>query len=240
MKIGTLILAGVILFCASSGCERWMRVAEPPAPETPASAPTVASGYKSPVVLHTISITQNGAPQNPNSELERRLVGLLEDSRLFSHTVQVGYAEPPAGGHVEARLLVEERIDPHPGQTAWRGFLIGASMFTLTSLFPLEYDYASRMTLEVRRWDGHVKRYTAAADGTAFYHLFGATPLAATELKGKVTAVCLAELRNQLVRDSGFFTVTDVAVLRRPSTTTAAADPMHDSPVFPEPAVPQP
>lgn len=240
MKIGRLVAAGVMISCTGFGCDRWMRVAEPPAHEPPASALTVASDHKSPVMLNTIVITQNGAPQNPNAELERRLVGVLQDTRVFSHAVQAGLAEPPSGGHVEARLLVEERIDPHPGQAAWKGFLIGASMFTLTTLFPLEYDYASRMTLELQRWDGRVRRYTAASEGTAFYHVFGATPLTATELKGKVTEVCLAGLRNQLVKDSDFFAVTDVAVLRRPSTTTAAVDPMQTSLPLQESPVSQP
>lgn len=82
------------------------------------------------------------------------MVGILHGTHLFSHTVLPGYAEPPAGGHVDTHLTVEERVAPHPGQAAWKGVVIGASMFTLTSLFPLEYEYASRMTLEVRRWDG--------------------------------------------------------------------------------------
>lgn len=41
------------------------------------------------------------------------------------------------------------------------------------------------------RWDGQGKRYGTSADGTAFFHLFGATTLTAGELKGKVTAWCL-------------------------------------------------
>lgn len=221
MTIVRITLAALML--ALLGCERWMRVPEPPAPETVAARPVAATSAKSPLLLHPIVTVQNGSPQNPSLEMERRVAGLLQDTSLFSHTILAGLAEPPAGGHVEARVLIDERIDPHTGQTAWRGFLIGASMFTLTPWIPLEYDYASRMTLELRRWDGQVKRYAASAEGTAFFHLFGATTLTAGELKGKVTAVCLADLRNQLVKDAGFFTATDTALLHRPSTATAAA-----------------
>lgn len=224
MKTATfMIVSGLILSTTLAGCERWMQVAERPSRGAGAVGPSIASDHKSPAVLGTIRIIQNGAQQNPNIEFERRVVGILQDTHLFSHTVLTGYAEPPAGGHVEARLTVEERVDPHPGQAAWKGVVIGASMFTLTSLFPLEYDYSSRMTLEVRRWDGQLRRYTADSNGTAFYHLFAATPLTATELKGKVTEVGLADLRDQLVQDAAFYTVHDLAALRRPAATTTAA-----------------
>lgn len=182
MKIGNLTIV-VLIAWAAAGCERWMRVVELPAPDTMTLAPVPVSTQKSPVLVLTSLITQNGAPQNPNAELERRLVGLLHESGLFSHTAQVGYAEVPESGHVQARLSIEEHIDPHTGQTAWRGFLIGASMFTLTTFFPMEYDYAARMTLELRRWDGHVRRYAAASEGTAFFHVFGASPLTALEVE---------------------------------------------------------
>lgn len=155
-------------------------------------------------------LSRNGAAQNPQVELDRRLLTVLEETNLFSTLYQSGLVQPPAGEKiVTGRLALSETVEPHTGGAAWRGFLIGASMFTLTPLLPLEYEYGSELVLELTRWDGQSKQYRSGASGTARYHLFGATPLAIDELKGQVLEQALSTLTQQLVGDVGFFLLTD-------------------------------
>ena len=78
---------------------------------------------------------------------------------------------------VRARLLFDEAVDPHAGSAAWKGIVIGASMYLLAPFIPLEYDYAAHLSLELERWDGQIKRYESQSAGTARYYLFGATPI---------------------------------------------------------------
>ena len=103
-------------------------------------------------------------------------------------------------------------------------------MFLLSPFIDLEYGYAATVALELERWDGQVKRYEGRSSGTVHYKLFGATPVMIDELKGHVTETCLADLTQQLVRDTNLYmasiaplpdtgirTVTVKA--KRPSTT---------------------
>jgi hypothetical protein len=78
-------------------------------------------------------------------------------------------------------------------------------MFLLSPLIWFDYDYGTQMALEVERWDGQVKQYTASSSGSAHYYLFGASPHIIEELKGRVTDNCLTSLLDQLVRDSTFY-----------------------------------
>lgn len=74
MRIAMLmIVSGLILSTTLAGCERWMQVAERPSRGAVAVGPSIASDHKSPAVLGTIRITQNGAQQNPDLEFERRV-----------------------------------------------------------------------------------------------------------------------------------------------------------------------
>ncbi|HXF91762.1 MAG TPA: hypothetical protein VNK46_03310 [Nitrospiraceae bacterium] len=61
------------------------------------------------------------------------------------------------------------------------------------------------MTLNLQRWDGQIRQYQASSKGTAYYHLFSATPLAVEELQGQVTERCLLSLKDQLLKDAQFY-----------------------------------
>ncbi len=78
-------------------------------------------------------------------------------------------------------------------------------MFLLSPVIDLDYDYAAEASLELGRWDGQVKRYTARSAGTAHYTVFAASPTLLGELKGPVTEACLTELMDQLIRDTKFY-----------------------------------
>jgi hypothetical protein len=188
------------------GCTRWIDVIPSPTGQPESVAQSIPNDERVPFVMDTFRLLQNGAPQNPSSEVERRILNTVQETRLFSTLVPLGGSLVSLDDKVvAARITFDETIDPHSGEAAWKGFVIGASMFLLSPAIELEYDYAAHASLELERWDGQVKRYEAHSSGTVHYNLFGATPIMIDELKGQVTEACLNELMGQLVRDTGFY-----------------------------------
>ena len=125
--------------------------------------------------------------------------------------------EPALGDKtVRARLLFDEAVDSHAGSAAFKGIVIGASMYILTPFLPLEYEYAAHLSLDLERWDGQIKHYETRSAGSARYHLFGATPIMVEELKGHVTETCLLDLARQIASDTAFYAASS-APLRAPS-----------------------
>ena len=207
-----LILTLLVLAIASTGCSRWMQITGVPPSELAPVADTAGAVGPIPAVVTGIQVTQNGTRQVATPELERRVLDRLVHTGLFGRLLYPAYAEdPPSREHVRATLTVDTQSDPHSGGAAFKGIVIGASMFLLTPLLPLEYDYGAIMTLEVNRPDGTSHRYKAQARGTAFYHLFGATPLAIEELRAEVIETCLAQLQRDLVKDREFVQAAYVA-----------------------------
>ncbi|MEW6245230.1 MAG: hypothetical protein AB1555_00795 [Nitrospirota bacterium] len=215
--------AALAVFCG--GCARWTQLAETAPPAAPTTIAVIPAEARVPAVLHITAVEQNGAPLNPNADLDRRLVSALYDTGVFSQLLFPAHAQPPLGDrkHVVARLSMRQTVDSHAGQAAFKGFLIGASMFLATPLLPLEYDYEAQMTLDLQRWDGQIRQYQAASKGTAYYHLFGATPLAVEELQGQVTERCLLSLKDQLLKDAEFYRA-DVPPLRSGPVNLSAVD----------------
>ena len=188
-----------------TGCSHWIELAVPTDAAPPASA-TVATDARVPLLLETIRVTHNGSSIAPPAILERQVLGAIEATRLFSQHYQSGYTQPAADqARVTVRLSIDNLVEPHAGQAAWRGLVIGASMFTLAPFISLNYDYGTAMSLEMERWDGQIKHYTAISNGSAHYHLFGANPDVIEQLKGQVTEACLSSLLNQVIQDSTFY-----------------------------------
>ena len=191
-----------------AGCSHWIELATP-IEATPPTNTIVATDDRVPLFLETIRVTHNGSSIAPPALLERQVLGAIEATRLFSQHFQSGHSQPAADqARVTVRLSIDNVVEPHAGQAAWRGFIISASMFTLAPLFSLNYDYAAEMSLEMERWDGQIKQYHATSTGSAHYHLFGASPEIIEQLKGQVTEVCLSSLLNQVVQDSSFYLAT--------------------------------
>jgi hypothetical protein len=203
-----------------TGCSRWIDIlpAGPAPQETLAHA--IADDDRVPLILDGFWIVQNGAPQNPSVEMERRILNRVQETRLFSSLLPLGSPQSPTTDKaIAARITIEETIDPHAGEAAWKGFVIGASMFLLSPAIELDYAYAAAATLELERWDGQIKRYAARSSGIVHYNLFGATPIMIDELKGQVTEACLADLMDQLVRDTGFYAAGAAPLPESPTRT---------------------
>jgi hypothetical protein len=206
-----------------TGCSHWIELAAPIDTLPPANA-TVATDARVPLLLETIRMTQNGSSIAPPSILERQVLGAIEATRLFSQHYQSGYTQPMTNqARVTVRLSIDSLVEPHSGQAAWRGFLVGASMFTLSPFISLNYDYGTQMLLEMERWDGQVKHYTAISNGSAHYHLFGAHPEVIEQLKGQVTEACLSSLLNQVIQDSTFFLAGSTQPQDHPIRTVSVA-----------------
>lgn len=198
------LLLGLSLL--STGCSRWveMNAIEAAEPHAPAVTPQ-HGGMRVPAVLSSFTVLQNGSTMAPTSDLEHRVLETLADTELFSRLVYPGYRDlQPTEDQVRAKLTVSLFPEPHAGAAAWKGIVIGASMFLLAPVLPLEYDYGARMTLELVQADGSSHQYSASAEGTARYHLFGATHLATDEVKAQVLESCLSRLRQELVKDRQF------------------------------------
>lgn len=202
----TLIALLGLTLGTTTGCGRWIDLKPAPTDRQEPVTRSVADHERVPLLLDGFRMTQNGAFQNPPVAIERRILNQVQETRLFSTLIPLGGDASSLGDKaVTARILLDETIDPHGGEAAWKGFVIGASMFLLSPLIELNYDYAARASLELERWDGEVKRYEARSAGTARYHLFGASPLLIDELKGQVTEACLTDLMEQLIRDTSFY-----------------------------------
>ena len=188
-----------------AGCSHRIELAAPTEAAAPTNA-TVATDARMPLLLETIRVTHNGSSIAPPALLERQVLGAIEATRLFAQHYQSGHTQPDADQpRVTVRLSIDNVVEPHAGQAAWRGFVISASMFTLAPFISLNYDYATEMSLEMERWDGQIKRYHATSNGSAHYNLFGANPEIIEQLKGQVTEVCLSSLLNQVIQDSPFY-----------------------------------
>jgi hypothetical protein len=235
-----LLIGSVFMVTYVTGCSRWIETMSQPSAEDERTAQVIARGEQVPLVLERIRTTKNGSPQNSSSETEQRVLSSLADIGLFAYLTSANTAVPASGEKsVRARLLFDEAIDPHAGGAALKGILIGASMYILTPFFPLEYDYAAHLTLELERWDGQIKQYESQSAGTARYHLFGATPIMIDELKGVVTEACLTDLARQVVRDTTFFSASS-APLGEPGIRSVSVKPRIRRPTasIPPPAVP--
>ena len=213
-------LLGLVGFASTTmGCSRWIDVMPSSTLQQEAMTRSIPNDERVPLVMDGFRMMQNGAPQNPSTEIERRILNTVQETRLFSTLVPLGGNVASLGDKVvTARITFEETIDPHSGAAAWKGFVIGASMFLLSPVMELDYDYTAQAGLELERWDGQVKRYEARSAGTAHYHVFGASPMMISELKGQVAEACLTELMDQLVRDTPFY--------------MASSSPLPDSPIL--------
>ncbi|MEK7336868.1 MAG: hypothetical protein AAB111_05280, partial [Nitrospirota bacterium] len=128
----------------SGGCTRSIEVLPSAAISTDTAPTSIASTERVPLILDQVKVSQNGAPQNPSTELDRRLLGSLQSLKLFSHlslAEQGSLADNEKA--ITAHLTIDDAIDSHPGEAAWKGFAIGTSMFLLAPVMDFHYDYGT-------------------------------------------------------------------------------------------------
>lgn len=111
-------LAGLAMV-ATLGCARWIDVIPSPANERESATLSIPHDERVPLIVDSLSLLQNGAPQNPSAELERRILNTVRDTRLFSTLAPLGSPASSLGNKVvTARIAFDETIDPHAGEAA--------------------------------------------------------------------------------------------------------------------------
>lgn len=199
----SVLSLGWFMLCGITGCTRWIDVKPPSVGLQETITHSLPHDERVPLVTNSFHLSRNGASQDPSIDLERRILGSIQETSLFSMVMPLGERSDSLGDRiVSARITVDETIEPHSWLSAFKGIVIGGSMFLLSPFINLEYGYAAMIALELERWDGQVTRYEARASGTVHYKLFGATPVMIDELKGHVTEACLTDMTEQLVRDA--------------------------------------
>ncbi len=196
---------GLLLYM-NTGCTRSIELKPASVHSQSSDTHLLATDERVPLVMDSFHLSRNGAPQNPSTEAERRILNRVQETHLFSTLIPLGAQSDSLGEKaVSARITLDETIEPHSWLSAFKGIILGGSMFLLSPFVDFEYDYAAKVGLELERWDGQVKRYEGISSGTVQYKLFGATPVMIDELKGHVTEACLTELTAQLVRDTTLY-----------------------------------
>ena len=229
------LIGGVLVVALGlgTGCSHWIDLAEPKGALTSLQT-TVASDLRVPLLFETIHTTQNGVALATSIALEHQILGAFEATKLFSQHFHSGYTQPATNQpHVTIRLTMNNSVEPHAGNAAWSGFVIGASMFLLAPIVTLDYDYGTQMVLEVERWDGQTKQYQASSAGTAHYHLFAASQHLIDELKGQVTEACLTQLLDQVTRDTTFYVADEPATSESGIRTVSVGTRRSHTPVHP-------
>lgn len=216
-KIGAGLIACLGILVLSYACDRPTKLEVVPNISERLVQTSIPTNDRVPAALGVVRTLRNGAPLDPSVAFDRRVVSTLHETHLFSHLIYPDHGQPALEGqkYVTARLSVSETVDRYAGNNAFKGFVVGASMFLLTPFLPLKYSYASQMTLELQRWDGETKHYTADSYGTIYYQLFSATPLLTEELKGRVMERCLNALMVKLVSDAGFYRASAAPLLAK-------------------------
>lgn len=196
----------LLLLFALTGCtSHWANVEI-----TPEGADFAPSSHISPkeskcvAVMNDLRVKSNGFDVNASADFQRRFISNVKDTRVFSNVVSEMPATKPER-YVDLALAVSEKQDSKQGANMAKGFLIGLSIYTLTPVIPLSYDFESEMLLQATRWDGKTRQYTAKGKGTEAYHLFANAHAAGNELRAQVTNNNINALMSQLVSDADFF-----------------------------------
>jgi hypothetical protein len=220
-----------VVVCTSTGCTRSIELKPSSGDLQPAVTHLLPADERVPLVMDSFRLSQNGAPQTPSTETERRILNRVQETHLFSTLIPLGAPSDTLGEKiVSARITIDEAIEPHSWLSAFKGIAIGGSMFLLSPFIHFEYDYTAKVSLELERWDGQTKRYETTSSGAVLYKLFGATPIMIDELKGHVMEACLSDLTGQLVRDTTLYTASSAPLpptgirtvtvkAKRPTTT---------------------
>ena len=120
------ILGLVVLTTATTvGCTtRWIDCH--PLANQPAESITqsILNDERVPLVMDGFRMTQNGAPQNPSTEVEHRILNTVQETRFFSTLIPLGGNVASLGDKVvTARITFDETIDSHSGEQRGKGLL---------------------------------------------------------------------------------------------------------------------
>jgi hypothetical protein len=181
-----------------------------PATDGPAAARPRDSGPAPRGILESVVIKRNLATRDPDPTLTRDLIAGARQAGLFSEVGTNRESRDPMRD-VGITLSVDETLDAHRDENQMRQERIERSwLLPIITPFYIMYhrfegDFESRMVLEVERWDGETRRYTARARGRMEYSYNADPEPSQQELIRQVTANVLQSLVNQMAGDQSFF-----------------------------------
>jgi hypothetical protein len=124
--------------------------------------------------------------EKTNLKVINRFQKKLYETNLFSAVnTEMPFNAPSE--FVRLSLYVNNREDLHLGSRMVKSFFIASTLFLLSPVLPLTYDFGQNIELEVERPDGKTKRYVASGNGTVKNHALANPVPKWTELYWKVS-----------------------------------------------------
>lgn len=182
----------------ATGCYSHISMSKVP-PGAESLVPAATENRSFPAYISSIQVKLNGTPTNISPTFEARLVGRLQETRLFSDVVSIlGRERRPNEPHSNLTLHIEEVQHLHSFSNGIKGFFVGVSLFLLSPVLPYSYGHEVNMKLFERMPNGIEKQYLAESRGNIYYTMDRARQ-AISELQGKVVEACIISLMNQLI-----------------------------------------
>ena len=181
-----------------------------PATNLPAAPHPVPVSLAPRAVLETVVIKRNLAASEPQPQLTQDFIAAAGPAGLFSELSTNRDSRNPMRD-VGLVLTVNETLDVHRDENQMRQERIERSYLLpiITPFYILyhkfENDFESQMVLDVERWDGETRRYTARAHGRMEYPYNADAQPYQQEMIRQVTTNVLQSLVNQMAGDSSFF-----------------------------------
>lgn len=148
--------------------------------------------------------TSSGNTVALDQEFLNTLIKDMDRMRTFS-TILQGQPDTDSKNFVTLTIRASEAEDWHHGANAFKGILIGLTMFVLTPVLRMDYDFEQEISIQAHRWDGQVKNYTAKGSGSNSFTSDGTQ--GALLLRNQIVEANRNSLINQLVQDAAFFEV---------------------------------
>lgn len=215
-----LAVAAAVLW--SAGCGASVGLTErAPATDGPAAGPVSNAGPARRGVVEAVTVKRNLVTREPEANLAQDLIAGAKRAGLFSELSASRESRDPMRD-IGISLSVSETLDTHRDENQMRQERIERSWLLpiITPFYILyhrfEGDFESHMVLEVERWDGETRRYTARARGRMEYPYNADPEPSQQELIRQVTANALESLVNQLAGDRGFLMPPPAAAQGKP------------------------
>ena len=203
-----MALTGALLL---SGCGPSVAlIQKAPGTDLPAAGPPQNSSPGPRGVIESLAIKRNLVARDPEPQLTQEFVAATQRTALFSDLSTNRESRNPMRD-MGITLSVNETLDAHRDENQMRQERIERSyLFPIITPFYILYhrfegDFESHMVLDVERWDGDTRRYTARARGRMEYSYTSDPEPSQQELIRQVTTNVLQSLVNQMAGDRSFF-----------------------------------
>lgn len=205
MKKGYSLGMAIILMMLLAGCtSHWTNIdLKPDGSDSMNAYSGSGKTANSVAIMSELRVKSNGLDVNASDNFQKRFILNLKDSKIFESVVQE-MPTPKPDKYVSFALSVNENHDQHQGANVTKGIFIGLSLYLLTPVLHLSYDFESHMLLNATRWDGKTKEYVAKGQGSSSYQLYANRAAVSGDVQATVTKNNLNALMNQLVQDTDF------------------------------------